>query len=650
MGFYDGGQQPVPDKDPNQEIQWEIQHLAKGLVVDVIKVIMDIIEAGIGGVVEGIGGILNGLFEALLGGNIIQGIETFLLNMPGVGFLVQAILGDGFEVGDLADFFTEGFSGIVQTIIDLASNFVIPIGHLTGNTPNLLVASNFADDEAFAPGLGWVWDGGTGRTALGSAKASPMGTVLELMSTEIEVISGQEMHQTVWIKWADAVFTGSNHAWMGFRLYQDDNYLGSTVLGSPITFSGPTQPTWQALSGEYGVPSNVTKVRLFLKVNGNVSAGSVWFDDAEAKKVGTIQQGWVGGLLESLGGLGDFIQAVIDAILSGIRGFPIIGGIVADIIEDLLDWHDDTDATAALAGDAHLIATTIEPVVEATATTVSDGFAGMKNAWEGSGGTGVAVDAIDTIEAIRLLTVEGYTLIVFNTSNPAWPISSAPGLATATYGLAGVFNGGGKGINGGALSNNQFAYAFGGEPGIDGGLTIARFDPASLPSTLNIVIGAAATTQGALGGTSSIGSLVTGVSGASSIPDLETFIASASRPGSGGRGGDALAVGGAGPVQAGQAGVSSATATGGISGGIVSGAAGGHGSAGQTGTLPVSGGSGGAGGSGGSGFAAAGGTGGNGGFPGGASGGGGAAASHAGGVTAGQAGTPAPGLGFIIYK
>lgn len=260
----------------------------------------------------------------------------------------------------------------------------IPVGHIGQDQPELLGEAAFGDPESIAAGgAGWTWDGTIGRTALGSAKATANGTNRMLVSDPIYVSQDQALTISTWLIWANAAFSGSNHASLSINTYSGINfsdYIGTTNIANQ-TLIGANQPTWQQLSGQYTVPAGVTYLRFALRINNNITAGNVWFDDASCKKTGQIQQSWVSGLLDSLGGLGDFIENVIRAILNGISIFPIFGLPIATLIDNLLggitEWSNDTDATAAQASDAYIgLQATQDIVVNSTAgsnvSSVSD--------------------------------------------------------------------------------------------------------------------------------------------------------------------------------------------------------------------------------------------------------------------------------------
>ena len=327
---------------------------------------------------------------------------------------------------------------------------------------------------------------------------------------------------------------------------------------------------------------------------------------------------------------------VVDLFLKPLNAFvELVGGFINVLQIPILDPSKILNLPALFTG-----------TLTAFQNIFTNWFGGTSSATTVSA---AAAEVAVTVEAIRVLTKDGYTLQTFVASNPSWAVP--PELAGADKAWAGVIGGGGKGYTG-AVVGSSVAYASGGFGGNDGGYTLVPINPSSLASTLAIVIGAAATTSGANGGTSSISSggspLATSTPGVSGISTPEGYQATSSKPGSGGRGGLGFTVSGnQAAADPGTPGEASATAAGGAGG---SGSAGGNGSLGATGGLPISGGSGGGGGAGRTGFALTGYAGGNGGYPGGASGGGGGVGSTGGGGAGGPGGTPAAGFAFLIWK
>lgn len=289
---------------------------------------------------------------------------------------------------------------------------------------------------------------------------------------------------------------------------------------------------------------------------------------------------------------------------------------------------------------------------------VINGFAAIFNAWFGvNTAAGTPEEVAITVEAIRAAVAGGYTLQTFTVSNPAWPVP--PELANAAEAWAGVIGGGGRGEVGEVgLSAPGGTVLDGGIGGVNGGYVSAQFDPSTLGATVAIVIGAGASTPGANGGVSSIGSIVESNPDGGGIATVGGYQPTTSKPGNGGKGGG-LVVGST--EDDGEDGAASVVGHGGAGGagssGIFSGAGGtgGTGGIGETSDTPICGGGGGGGGG-----ArqqstvlttATGGHGGVGGYPGGGSGGGGAVANVAGGsVISGQPGAAPHGLGFFLWR
>lgn len=283
--------------------------------------------------------------------------------------------------------------------------------------------------------------------------------------------------------------------------------------------------------------------------------------------------------------------------------------------------------------------------------SVVDGFKNMYNQWfGGSTASGTPVEVQQTIAAIKQAVIGGYTVDTF-TSNGTW---DKPANLIEWWGIA--IGGAGKGMPGTTSATNS-DVRLGGVEGSSGGYIAQQIAPADVPASLSVTVGVGATTNGANGGITSIGSLVSSSPNGSGISMIAGFTPASSTPGKGGAGGQATGSAGS----AGQPGGSTPLATGGAggagkTGGSGTATAGGDGSPASL-TGPTKAGGGGGGGGGGNGSTGSGtktgGKGGNGGYPGGGSGGGGAAVG--GGTVgssqvAGQPGTAPNGVAFIIYK
>ncbi len=65
---------------------------------------------------------------------------------------------------------------------------------------------------------------------------------------------------------------------------------------------------------------------------------------------------WVNGLTENFSELEAFVQQLVDAILTALRGVPIVGGALADIISDIGGLKGDVDGASAKADTAKTVA------------------------------------------------------------------------------------------------------------------------------------------------------------------------------------------------------------------------------------------------------------------------------------------------------
>lgn len=360
-----------------------------GLSEDFISSIKELMEA-----IEVLGASFDDLFDSI--GELLSAFG-FLdwTSTSGLGELWDSLVGliDGLALEPLkpvlsllADLGTP-FIDALTAIVNGANSILVPITQIIKGSPNVLVAGQFTDSDSFVAQNGWSRDPLVGRTFEGSAKATANGTVRELISDPvIPVEEDQQLYQEVYVSWASASYTGTDHAQLVIRAYNGSTLVSTTVLQS-ITFTAAAQPTWQKLSGTVSIGPGITSVRTSLKVNSNVLTGNVWFDDAVAKRQGGYLGDLFGGLTDLFGlgflddfigvnpftvwtniitgtlnpselledfGIRDLVQHLIDALISVVRGIPFVGGVLADWIEDLTDWFDDHQATAAMASDAKL--------------------------------------------------------------------------------------------------------------------------------------------------------------------------------------------------------------------------------------------------------------------------------------------------------
>lgn len=149
-----------------------------------------------------------------------------------------------------------------------------------------------------------------------------------------------------------------------------DNLLAS--LGIPPT--GTIVDRILDLSDEFGdwLDDTQTQAAKFADLVGDLLADP-------GKVLGTLPQTLVSGLSTSLNSLQSFIQNLLNAILQGIRGVPVVGGSIANVIEDLTGMNKDVAAAAESAD-----------VAQAQIVTIQQVFAVRSNRplWEGLDPTG----------------------------------------------------------------------------------------------------------------------------------------------------------------------------------------------------------------------------------------------------------------------
>ncbi|TWS27270.1 hypothetical protein FK530_19175 [Tsukamurella conjunctivitidis] len=658
-------------------------------------------------------GILDGL-AALFGGNnglpfgdIFAGLQQMFGGLtPGGKFDAGEL------IGDLPMAIVNTLRGLISAVFDLGLLRITPNMIFGGNSDNLLLASDFKAAESMVVGDGWFWDGVEGRTAPGSAKATASGNRLVQLSNLVRVEEGQKIDVAGWVKWSGVSASGD-----AFRV-ECQCYNGASsaaslpvgVISSPAASGG-----WQQINGQVTVPASVDGVRVRIAVEAAVTAGSVWWDDVTAVRVGTMPQNFItnlvpdlanlfswlenlidsildrldipiigdlldkifdvadgvgniradaddtkadltdllgdllsnpasvlgalpqtliSGLVSRLAGIDDFVQDLVDAILRAIRGIPIVGGTLADIIAEIGGLNDR--------------AVTAQETAEQTAQDVVDG-------WTGTGSSTGGV--YDTMQAIKTAIAAGYTVDTI-TSNVTW---TRPDRLTE---LAAVAIGSGQNGASGSTTILQFldgVYGTGESPGGQGGGFAARsFDPSEIPATVNCTIGVN-------GGEVAFGALMSTVRGEGNMAiGSMGFAPSTSIAGDGGRGGKGRGTTNSSAISGlpGAPGVRSVVAAGGTAGaGGTNPPGGGDGGSGApasiTSSVKCGAGGGGGGGGGGelsNGTRGVGGAGGPGGFPGGGGGGGGG-----GGVTGttelngsvaagGPGGLGGGGILFLIYK
>lgn len=193
---------------------------------------------------------------------------------------------------------------------------LIPLSQIGEWFPNLLLNGGFDTDAAVVDNPDWLWDGSVGRTSpLGSVKAIMSGTAKYLHSNAIPVAKKQHLELEAFTRWQGlAAAAGTNPIRLVITSYLAGNPVASTVVAQQQP-SAADSSGWVELHGTYTVPdTGVDEVRTTLLVTGDVTAGTVWFDDADTWKTGKLPQDYVQDLVTQLEQFGTDIGNALEEL------------------------------------------------------------------------------------------------------------------------------------------------------------------------------------------------------------------------------------------------------------------------------------------------------------------------------------------------
>lgn len=241
-----------------------------------------------------------------------DGLLGWLANLPFIGPLVTALTGvqpngdtalDLSTLGIWAQGLLTGRSpipgGNIVGSISSAIMSVIPVAHISADSPNLLSQGNFNNDFTVADGSGWSWDGTTTATGTGgSVKVVATGDLQELFSRQaVKVNGGDRVDITCRVKTSG--FTAGSGRSMVLSVIPWTLVGGVMTQQSTVTIATRTASaaSWQDMAGTtYTVPAGVVRIQVRLAVTAN-SGASIWFDDAKVAKGGELGQHLVDSLI-----------------------------------------------------------------------------------------------------------------------------------------------------------------------------------------------------------------------------------------------------------------------------------------------------------------------------------------------------------------
>lgn len=193
---------------------------------------------------------------------------------------------------------------------------LIPLSQIGEWFPNLLLNGGFDTDAAVVDNPDWLWDGTIGRTSpLGSVKAAMAGAAKYLHSNAIPVAKKQHLELEVFTRWQGLTAgAGTNPIRLIVTSYLAGNPVSSTVVAQHQPTAADSSG-WVELHGTYTVPdTGVDEVRTTLLVTGDVTAGTVWFDDADTWKTGKLPQDYVQDLVTQLEQFGTDIGNALEEL------------------------------------------------------------------------------------------------------------------------------------------------------------------------------------------------------------------------------------------------------------------------------------------------------------------------------------------------
>lgn len=212
----------------------------------------------------------------------------------------------------------------------------IPAAHIGNFNPELLDDPGFDFESTIASNPSYEWDGAVGRgSSIGSARTTADGTTRFLRSNRFEVSPGQKLSVKAYAYWQGLTYASGagGPIRLSVTLYDGDAILGSYVVSS-ISPVAADAADWALLAGEYQIPSGsaATHAAVMLTVDSSAAAGSVWFDDGSARKVGLIAQELIAGLQAAIQARIDEFQSVIN------KGWEALTGLPASINKTVEDW------------------------------------------------------------------------------------------------------------------------------------------------------------------------------------------------------------------------------------------------------------------------------------------------------------------------
>lgn len=335
---------------------------------------------------------------------------------------------------------------LVTGIIDPSRLPLIPFSHIGESYPNLLENPGFDGSDSLDGEGMWTWDGTEGHTAAGSAKTVGDGSRKVLLSNAVPATPDQRFNISGWVKWT-GLTGGANALRVSAVSFSGDSIVEEVPIAtrnSPAASSG-----WIELTGTYQVPSGADSVRVQVEVGATVTAGTIWYDDMKVSKYGSLPQRFISGLVDALGDLGAGIVAVVNQIgglfdkLTGLVGSTITdvqawvsqlktilsggtvgSGILPTLSEALRSSVGNLQTFVQSLTNAIIQAIRGVPIVGGTIADVLSELAGLKS---------TADSGLDGAEAAQAQIVTVQQVFTVRSNRPLWEGLDPTGESTFPY-------------------------------------------------------------------------------------------------------------------------------------------------------------------------------------------------------------------------
>ncbi|MHC9292064.1 hypothetical protein ACRCUN_06325 [Mycobacterium sp. LTG2003] len=224
----------------------------------------------------------------------------------------------------------------------------LPWAHLFDGAAELLTDPGFDNPATFASNPSITYDGEFGRLKPGSARVECDGTTHVAVSNAIEVSADETLPVSIHVFY-ESVTAAANSVRLSVRGYHREGDVRTLVTTSTVASLSPAGESdddpgavdgWLKLEGTYIVPdlpNSVDEVVLEFDVTPGATAGSLWWDDASAKKTSSgMPQAWVKDLTADLVSVWNGITGTVQSIMTQLGLTPS-----GDFWDDLFDLSDE---------------------------------------------------------------------------------------------------------------------------------------------------------------------------------------------------------------------------------------------------------------------------------------------------------------------